>query len=95
MAKKKCSYCLRTLPADMFEQGSNSKGDYARTECRTCTQEKRVKAKNQTPYTYLNLLFTQLKSSVLIALLLFLLVVFLVFYRCELQCSQVQQLKEK
>ena len=63
MSKKKCSYCLRTLPADMFEQGSNTKGEYSRTECRTCTQEKRVKAKNQTPYTYLNLLYTQLKSS--------------------------------
>ena len=63
MSKKKCSHCLRTLPADMFEKGGNAKGKYYRTECRTCTQEKRTKAKNQTPYTYLKLLFTQLKSS--------------------------------
>ena len=62
-SKKKCSYCLRALPSDMFEQGGNAKGEYLRSECRTCTQEKRTKAKNQTPYTYLNLLFTQLKSS--------------------------------
>ena len=63
MSKKKCSYCLRTLPSDMFEKSSNAKGDYARTECRTCTQEKRTNTKNQTPYSYLKLLFTQLKSS--------------------------------
>lgn len=60
---KKCKSCKRTLPSEMFEKGENAKGIYFRSDCKTCNQEKRVTTKNQTPYSYLNKLFTQLKSS--------------------------------
>ena len=59
----KWTSCKRPWPTEMFEKRENAKGIYFRSDCKTCNQEKRVTTKNQTPYSYLNKLFTQLKSS--------------------------------
>ena len=61
--KKKCSVCLRMLPAKDFSSGTNKKGDFERKICRTCNQKRREVSKSKSPEDYIRNLYTQLKSS--------------------------------